>query len=97
MSMRLGGRGPATDRTAADRAAERAAVESDSAVNRDAAIAGGPDADGGADPDAARRQRIAIAAYYLAERRGFAPGADMEDWLAAEAALEGGSPNPDTE
>lgn len=33
------------------------------------------------------RARIAVAAYYLAERRGFNPGADMDDWLAAEAEL----------
>ena len=29
--------------------------------------------------------RIAIAAYYKAEARGFEPGHDVEDWLAAEA------------
>lgn len=34
--------------------------------------------------DEQRRERIAIAAYYLAERRGFAPGHEKEDWLAAE-------------
>jgi DUF2934 family protein len=27
---------------------------------------------------------IAEAAYYRAERRGFAPGEELEDWLAAE-------------
>jgi len=31
-----------------------------------------------------RRQMIADAAYYRAERRGFAPGSEVEDWLAAE-------------
>lgn len=30
---------------------------------------------------------VAEAAYYLAERRGFAPGAEMEDWLVAEVQL----------
>ncbi|HSQ03245.1 MAG TPA: DUF2934 domain-containing protein [Burkholderiales bacterium] len=30
------------------------------------------------------RQMIAAAAYYRAERRGFAPGGEVEDWLAAE-------------
>jgi hypothetical protein len=29
-------------------------------------------------------QRVAEAAYYLAEKRGFAPGHEMEDWLEAE-------------
>lgn len=31
---------------------------------------------------------IATAAYYKAEHRGFAPGGEMEDWLAAEAEVE---------
>lgn len=39
--------------------------------------------------DSARRDRmIATAAYYRAERRGFAPGAELEDWLAAEAEID---------
>lgn len=28
--------------------------------------------------------RIAVSAYYKAEARGFAPGRELEDWLAAE-------------
>jgi hypothetical protein len=35
-----------------------------------------------------RRIRIALAAYYRAERRGFAPGYEVEDWLAAEAEID---------
>ena len=31
-----------------------------------------------------RRERIALTAYFIAERRGFEPGHDTEDWLAAE-------------
>jgi hypothetical protein len=31
-----------------------------------------------------RERRIARAAYLRAERRGFVPGAELEDWLAAE-------------
>ena len=31
---------------------------------------------------------IARAAYFRAERRGFAPGRELEDWLAAEAELK---------
>lgn len=37
----------------------------------------------GATPDD-RRRKIAEAAYYRAERRGFAPGSEDLDWLAAE-------------
>jgi len=46
-----------------------------------------------------RRSMIAEGAYLRAERRGFAPGHETEDWLAAEAEVdallkvgEGGSP-----
>jgi len=34
--------------------------------------------------DEDRRRRIATAAYLRAERRGFLPGAELEDWLEAE-------------
>ena len=34
-----------------------------------------------------RHAMIEEAAYYRAERRGFAPGHELEDWLQAEAAL----------
>ena len=36
----------------------------------------------------ARRQLIAVEAYFLAERRGFVPGCELDDWLAAEAIIE---------
>ena len=36
----------------------------------------------------ARELMIAEAAYYIAERRGFEPGAELEDWLAAEAEID---------
>jgi len=35
-----------------------------------------------------REKRIAEAAYYRAEKRGFAPGYALEDWLAAEALID---------
>jgi hypothetical protein len=35
-----------------------------------------------------RRGMIAEAAYLRAERRGFAPGGEAEDWLAAEAEVD---------
>ncbi len=35
-----------------------------------------------------RRQMVAAAAYFLAERRGFEAGHDLEDWLAAEAMVD---------
>ena len=42
-----------------------------------------------AEADWAREQRIATAAYFLAEQRGFFPGNEMDDWLVAEAAYHG--------
>jgi Protein of unknown function (DUF2934) len=35
-----------------------------------------------------RRGMIAEGAYLRAERRGFAPGHEAEDWLAAEAEVD---------
>ena len=35
-----------------------------------------------------RRQLVAAEAYFLAERRGFAAGHELEDWVAAEAAVD---------
>jgi Protein of unknown function (DUF2934) len=35
-----------------------------------------------------RQQLITEAAYHRAEARGFAPGNELEDWLAAEAEVD---------
>jgi hypothetical protein len=37
---------------------------------------------------AERLRMIQTAAYYRAERRGFAPGHEAEDWLAAEREID---------
>ncbi len=34
-----------------------------------------------------RQQRIAMAAYFKAESRGFVPGGELDDWLVAEQEL----------
>lgn len=34
-----------------------------------------------------RHRRVAEAAYYLAERRGFKPGQEIDDWLEAEKTI----------
>jgi hypothetical protein len=40
-------------------------------------------------PDAeSRREAIAKAAYFLAERRGFTPGHELEDWMRAEQEVD---------
>jgi Protein of unknown function (DUF2934) len=37
--------------------------------------------------EADRRRMIELAAFYRAERRGFVPGFEAEDWFAAEAEI----------
>jgi hypothetical protein len=37
---------------------------------------------------AQRRVLITRAAYFLSERRGFCPGGEIDDWLAAEAEID---------
>jgi prophage antirepressor-like protein len=35
-----------------------------------------------------RRELVEITAYYLAERRNFEPGHEIEDWIAAEVMVK---------
>ena len=46
-----------------------------------------------------RRRRVAEAAYYRAERRGFESGHEEEDWLEAEREIDEDldSPPPEAE
>jgi hypothetical protein len=41
------------------------------------------------------RLKISEAAYYRAEKRGFAPGYSVDDWLVAEAEIKGTNTAPD--
>jgi hypothetical protein len=43
---------------------------------------------------AERLRMIEMAAFFRAERRGFAPGHEFEDWLAAEAEIAALVPAP---
>jgi len=55
----------------------------------------GPAPEGLAFIEPAERQgMIADAAYLRAERRGFDPGHEVEDWLAAEKDIEHLLPSP---
>lgn len=40
------------------------------------------------------RESVAEAAYYRAERRGFAPGGELQDWLDAEYEVSQASTRP---
>jgi len=46
----------------------------------------------GGDPESVRRERISVAAYYNAERSGFAGNTELDDWLDAEKAIDGATP-----
>jgi hypothetical protein len=39
-------------------------------------------------PPEQRRNYVEVAAYHIAERRGFAPGNPLEDWVQAEAEID---------
>ncbi|HEY3326685.1 MAG TPA: DUF2934 domain-containing protein [Novimethylophilus sp.] len=39
-------------------------------------------------PAKSRQDMIAETAYYLAERRGFAPDCELQDWLEAECIIQ---------
>ncbi|MFZ5508608.1 MAG: DUF2934 domain-containing protein [Pseudomonadota bacterium] len=47
-----------------------------------------PRANEGLNPEE-RLRYIAEAAYYRAEKRGFVPGSELDDWLEAEAEVDG--------
>lgn len=57
-------------------------------VSRRTRKAKGASAPQSAVSDDLRRAMIAEAAYFHAERRGFAPGAEEEDWLVAEGEID---------
>jgi hypothetical protein len=53
--------------------------------SKPARVNGSPAAGGGAPPSAKELyEMIREAAYYRAEKRGFSPGLEAEDWRAAE-------------
>ena len=41
-----------------------------------------------------RQVMICQAAYYIAEHRGFEPGHDVDDWLAAEEQIDAALTSP---
>ena len=40
--------------------------------------------------DEKKRRMIELTAYYKAEQRGFVPGGELQDWLAAEQEVNAG-------
>ena len=68
--------------------AERAAPRRRSASSSPQQAAGPGASTGNTVSEDARRAMIAQAAYLRAEGRGFAPGGEIEDWMAAEAEVD---------
>lgn len=66
------------------RSERRAKGVAQAAVRPDRAAAGAT-----AIPTHARAALIREAAYFRAERRGFAPGQELEDWFEAEREVDG--------
>lgn len=44
-----------------------------------------------ASDECVRESQVALAAYFRAEKRGFAPGGEQDDWFAAENELRDNS------
>ena len=65
--------------TIGDKAISQPQGDPDVAQLASAAQAEGPTAD--------HQVQVALAAYFIAEKRGFDPGHELDDWLAAEAQL----------
>ncbi len=75
------------------RAAPKSAAGTEPAPRAKAAV-GSNKAEAGVQPgsvpalNAQERERlIALAAYFRAEKRGFAPGRELQDWIEAEAEV----------
>jgi len=61
---------------------EETAVDSPSATSSEQASDGAPERS-----NAEINDMIEVAAYYIAQRRGFEPGHEIDDWLPAQAQV----------
>jgi len=87
-SKRSSNRKATTSRASAGTTAKRAATAAVGRGKRNRTTAKRSAATKAAEPSAQQRaQRIAVAAYFLAEQRAFAPNHELDDWLAAERSL----------
>ena len=82
----------APTRTPKAKSASKTALPSTAAARAPAVRAnakkGNAEAQAGPALSAQERQRlIALAAYFRAEKRGFAPGCELQDWVEAEAEV----------
>jgi DUF2934 family protein len=68
------------------RAVEAATLRSNERTGRE--TLGARDGDTRPDSQDDRQRRIAQVAYAIAERRGFAAGHELDDWLTAESMVD---------
>jgi hypothetical protein len=71
----------------AKRASKRSATKQHVIVLEVGSNGSTPDHSESAEAFNARMERIALAAYFRAQQRGFAPGNELEDWLEAEREM----------
>ena len=76
---------PKTEQPAEKRPARKRAIKASEPAPAAAAIVTDTEVEISAD---ARRGMIAEAAYLRAEARGFVPGYELEDWIAAESEVD---------
>lgn len=79
---------PAKPAKAAAAKPAKAAAAKPAAVARKTTAADPPKPKKRAVPPDQRRNYIQVAAYYIAERHGFTPGRELDDWAAAEAEID---------
>lgn len=77
---------PVAAKPAATKTATKTAAKPATAAPRKAAKSANPGV-AGIGPEQ-RRHYVEVAAYYIAERRGFVGGSHAEDWIAAEAEID---------
>jgi hypothetical protein len=80
-------------RRGTQRGAPRESAATEKKIKPDSGAAGTPSF---IEPEG-RHRMISDAAYFRSERRGFCPGCELDDWLAAEAEVDraltsGGAP-----
>lgn len=81
---------PKPAKSAAPAVRKPAAAKKTAAAKKPAAKtakAAAPSANAGISPEQ-RRYYVEVAAYYIAERRGFHGGSQLDDWVQAESEID---------
>lgn len=71
-----------------DRTASHTTILTEQAVAKVLEAGSAAPSPGAAVDPSLRRELVAATAYFIAERRGFVAGHELEDWVAAETAVD---------